>query len=347
MMLKKLFTTAATAIALACTTPAVIAGPSSITVFGDSLSDGGNDFNYTLFATGGGFGFPPPPYAQRFTNGPTAVEVLAANLHLPLTPSFGMPTSVGLNYAYGGAETGTGNYLAVRPDVPPIINTIFGNPPATGVAAQVQSFVDGGGTFAPKSLVVLWAGSNDLFTELTKPSPDPASVIAPALTNLSNEVGALYAVGARHILMPNMPDLGLTPFGLSLVLPPPPVVPNPLTQFSMAFNLGLEQAIDQLEFFLPGLDIIDFDTFGALGSLIANFNALGFTNSTGPCVNPVTLVACANPDEYIFWDSVHPTARVNQSLGAQLASVVPEPTTFALFALALAGAGFLRRRSLA
>jgi phospholipase/lecithinase/hemolysin len=79
------------------------AGYAQLTVFGDSLSDGGNDF---LFSGGA---FPPPPYLQRFTNGPTAVEVMAANLGLPLTPSL----LGGRNYAYGGAGTGVGNYLAV------------------------------------------------------------------------------------------------------------------------------------------------------------------------------------------------------------------------------------------
>src|SRR6185503_12905630 len=77
-----------------------------VSVFGDSLSDGGNVFTFS------GGTFPPPPYAQRLTNGPTAVEVMAANLGLPLTPSL---LGVG-NYAYGGAETGLGNYFRVSPD---------------------------------------------------------------------------------------------------------------------------------------------------------------------------------------------------------------------------------------
>jgi len=51
---------------------AATAGPvySSLFVFGDSLSDGGNAFLRT-----GGL-FPPPPYAQRISNGPVAVEYI-------------------------------------------------------------------------------------------------------------------------------------------------------------------------------------------------------------------------------------------------------------------------------
>ena len=107
-----------------------------LTVFGDSLADAGNVF---LFSQGT---FPPsPPYAQRLTNGPTALEVMAADLGLPLTPSL----AGGRDYAYGGAETGTGNFFAVYPLVPPPINQLFSGPPnfpATGVLAQVQGFND-------------------------------------------------------------------------------------------------------------------------------------------------------------------------------------------------------------
>src|SRR5437879_10322860 len=58
------------------------AGYAQLTVFGDSLADSGN-----VFVLSGGLFPPSPPYAQRLSNGPTAVDVLAANLGLPLTPS--------------------------------------------------------------------------------------------------------------------------------------------------------------------------------------------------------------------------------------------------------------------
>src|ERR1700680_881799 len=69
-----------------------------IVVFGDSLSDVGNVFAAT--------GKPPPPYYQgHYSNGPIWVERLAADLGLPApTPSL----VGGTDYAFGGAETGTG-----------------------------------------------------------------------------------------------------------------------------------------------------------------------------------------------------------------------------------------------
>ena len=74
-------------------------------VVGDSLSDQGNAFALT------GGTFPPPPYDQRASNGPVAVEYLADALGVPLAPS----AAGGTNYAVVGAATGA---VAI-PSLPP------------------------------------------------------------------------------------------------------------------------------------------------------------------------------------------------------------------------------------
>ena len=67
---------------------------SNVYVFGDSLSDNGN-----LMAL-------DPSVPQRFTNGPVAVEVIAAGLGMSLTPSYHLLQTppFGNNYAIAGAK---------------------------------------------------------------------------------------------------------------------------------------------------------------------------------------------------------------------------------------------------
>jgi phospholipase/lecithinase/hemolysin len=49
---------------------------------------------------------------------------------------------------------------------------------------------------------------------------------------------------------------------------------------------------------------------------------------TNACFDGVTV--CADPNQYLFWDDIHPTAAADVLLGAQFAAAVPEPSTMVL-----------------
>jgi phospholipase/lecithinase/hemolysin len=46
--------------------------------------------------------------------------------------------------------------------------------------------------------------------------------------------------------------------------------------------------------------------------------------------------ACPNPNQYLFWDSVHPTAAADQIIGNLFYAAVPEPSSIALLIAPLA-----------
>jgi phospholipase/lecithinase/hemolysin len=282
-------------------------------VFGDSLSDDGN-----VFALTGGL-FPPSPYDQHFSNGPVAVDQLAAILGIDLTAS----ATGGTNYAVGGATTGTANYLPTeypQLGLGPALNN-------TGMQTQVNTFTHAAPVFDPAStLFVVWGGPNDFFLSAT---PEAA---AQAVNNLAGEIVALEGVGARNFLVPNMPDLSITPYGRSLTLEQQ----AGLQQLSLGFDAGLGQALAGLRAAAPtGVDIVGFDTLSALNALVFNPSAYGLSNVTDPCFNLAATSVCADPDEYLFWDTVHPTAHVHDILGGEFAAAVPEPQTWYLMALGL------------
>lgn len=163
---------------------------SAVVVYGDSLSDNGN-----LFAVAGQPG-PPAYYPGRASNGPVAVELLSGNFGVPL-----------LDFAWAGATTGIGNHLD------------FGGTPTSlgtnGLPGMTTSFGLSSAaiaSLAPSALFVVWGGPDDFFS-LSPLDLTPTAVANRAVGNIVAIVSGLQSLGAPHILVPGLPDLGLTPYG--------------------------------------------------------------------------------------------------------------------------------------
>jgi outer membrane lipase/esterase len=318
--------------------PALASQYSNIYFFGDSLSDVGNVQNTYAslpgpLPAGSPSTVPGAPYDSqgRFSNGQIYADVLAANLGFTAVAS----TVGGNDYAYGGART---RYQ------------VFG-PPFKGILDQVTSFRSLPGSADPGALYVVWGGANNLQDLLNGKTTDslgnPIPGLSASVGDIANSVLALYAEGARKVLLPNLPDLGLTP----RVRDAGPLAQGFATQLSVTFNSLLANSIVQLEANNPGLDIIPFDTYGALNDLIANAASHGISNTTNRCYSGDDLnftgggSVCGNPDSYLFWDGIHPTSAVSSLFGQQMtAAVVPEPSAQALYAVGLLTMAFVWRR---
>jgi phospholipase/lecithinase/hemolysin len=312
MTLFTLFRTAAGATAtaagllLASTSAlALVASPpssfSSLVVFGDSLSDNGN-----LFALTGGTVPASPYYQGRFSNGPVAVERLASGL--------GLGGAQFRDLAIAGAQTGTGGVVA-----------------GTGMLSQLAGFQAalGGGQADGNALYVVWGGANDLRGGVS---------IGTAIGNLSSLVSSLHTLGARKFLLPNLPDLGLTPeareAGGSALATFASEAFN--TNLSLAYGTMAAQWTDETFYYLYAM--------GAQRALSAGAPGNGFSNVSNRCFDSRVPSLCATPDSYLYWDNIHPTAAVHQILGDQMLAAVPEPQTMLMMALGLLALLALRRR---
>jgi outer membrane lipase/esterase len=284
--------------------------------FGDSLSDTGN----VSIASGG---VPLAPYYPgHFSNGPIWIETFAAGLGLSANPSLGG----GTNYAFGGAVTG-----------PALTSTFPTLTQQEGLYATAA-----GGVADPNALYVVWGGGNDV---RAGGNPTNSLNMTPSVTNISNIITALAGIGAKNFLVPNLPNVGLTP---DAIAGGPSAVAG--AQFlSTSFNSQLAAALPALASSLS-INITPLDVFGFLNGVIANPGAYGLNNTNTRCYSGTTGVGgpgtvCSTPNTYLFWDGIHPTTVAHQALGNYALSVIPVPGAAWLFVSAVSALGFARRKA--
>ena len=289
---------------------------SNILVFGDSLSDTGN-----IYAASGGTVVPAPYYDGRVSNGPMWTERLAQELGLPnALPSFVHTLEEGgTNYAWYGAETGTGLSDSLTPNL----------------GTQIGMFLSDGGTLSGKELILIRGGTNDLFAAATAGDELTASALtASALTAAANivyHVKTLALAGGEVFLVSNLGGVGQTPF-LQQLGPPFPAAAD---SWEFVFNAALDAALDGLESELAAFElnvqIVRFDADGLLTEILQQPQRFGLKNVTDPacpdCLFGQPLPGAESslvqkPKKYLFWDLVHPTSTTHKAFGHEAAQLV-------------------------
>ncbi|BAZ13669.1 GDSL family lipase [Calothrix sp. NIES-4071] len=228
--------------------------------------------------------YPPnPPYFQgRYSNGQVWVEYLGSKLALNTKDS--------ANFAFGGAMTGK-----------------VSNNGIPGLLGQVENFTKNQLSGNDSGLYVIWAGANDYIYGV-------ADSTTPVI-NITQAIESLLNAGAKKILVVDLPDLGNLPAtknnGSS----------QSLSAVTKAHNQGLAKSLSQLrQKFDSKSEIIELNVSELYRDAISNPSKYGFTNVTSACL--YQGATCNNPDQYLFWDGIHPTTAAHQIIAEKAFTVL-------------------------
>lgn len=230
----------------------------------------------------------------RYSNGQTAVEVLAENLDVPL-----------VNYATGGATTGEENYSEWMDHL--------GN---TGVLGQIEKFENSlkEGKADPDALYFIFASANDYFLFMDYSLPGTVENVADkAVDNINNAIKRLSTLGAEKFFVVNSSDLSLVPYEITTNRTESAEV------FTKDMNKKLPESIKELEK-NSDIKIMMFDLPTISDNIIKNSSKYGLVEldkeaqTTYPEAKPVS----DNPEQYYFWDEWHYTSTVHKILGEKM-----------------------------
>ena len=212
-----------------------------------------------------------------------------------------------------------------------------------------------GGAYSGTELVTVNAGGNDLFMQLNGLGsaagggqaaaiggtialwpPATITTVTAGGANAVNAAGAaavgamgqagaelagyiktlVVAKGAQYIVVRNLPDVNLTPFGLTLDAGTRGLI----TSMSQAFNSQLASGLSGVQ------GIVLLDDYAQSAAVAANPASFGYSNVVGvACGNnalssslvcTTSNLIAGNTSTYAFADSVHPTPYANQKEAA-------------------------------
>ncbi|MCJ2021927.1 autotransporter domain-containing protein [Methylobacterium sp. E-065] len=212
-----------------------------------------------------------------------------------------------------------------------------GNTSAT-TAPQIAQFSSAYGRFAPNDIAIQFTGIND-FSAGNINAATVNGVSALDVTNQTQSVRQLIGLGARNVVVLNLPDSSTFNY-FTRNLGAATSDPNALRLGSQLVNAGLASSLADLHA-QTGANIHLFDTNLLVNQIRANPSAYGFSAfGVQPNVNCASLLgltpaSCpsnanfAVQNQFLSWDGIHYTNRFHEVLTQAIANQLIAPYTIA------------------
>ncbi|XP_074565735.1 GDSL esterase/lipase At2g42990-like [Curcuma longa] len=313
----------------------------AVIVFGDSTVDpGNNDFLLTpLKANFPPYGrdFPGNIPTGRFCNGRLSTDFISSSLGLPPTvPPYLDPSlpiqrlASGVSFASAGTglDPATSQLLSVIPlmEEVELFREYKSRLAAHFGAAEAEAIVG-------EALYLVSIGTNDYIVNYFPMATERSKQFTVwefgefLAAGVAEFVAALHALGARKIVFVGLAPIGCLPVerltggggGCS----------EEHSAAARGFNDRLEAAVARLDGELPGLRLRFAPLYDFVADVIQNPRSYGFENAVQGCCgtgelevsflcNKWTPYTCPDANQYAFFDSVHPSEKLNSLLSDYL-----------------------------
>ncbi|PON45110.1 Lipase [Parasponia andersonii] len=312
-------------------------------IFGDSFLDAGNNnyINTTTLAQANFwpygetyFGFP----TGRFSDGRLISDFIAEYANLPLIPPFLQPGFrhyyAGVNFASSGAGALVDTFQGLVIDLKTQLRYY----------KKVETWLrhklgDVGAEMTLSKAVYLFSiGTNDYMSLFLTNSTilktySESQYVGMVIGNLTSVIKEIYTTGGRKFGFMNLPTVGCLPLLRILEQDTNGSCLKEASSLANLHNEALSKLLKKLSKQLKGFKYSVYDFNNNLKQRINHPTQYGFMEGKTACCGtgqfrgvfscggkrPVQeFQLCENPDEYVFWDSIHLTEKVYKQLADEM-----------------------------